>query len=115
MITELCDQDVFSNHFVNNSMLGVDPAGPISLQRVFERFRLSDAAMRRAHDFFDKQIDSRNHVRIGPLPVQIIFPRLRREDEIHASSLIFRLIPLPFLSVSIAPSRRRAFAGERKR
>ena len=115
MITELRDEDVFSNYFVNDSMFRIDPPRPKSLKSVLKGLRLADALMWAAHDFFNKRIDPRHHLRIIPLPIQIIFPGLRRKDEIHASSRIFRLTPLPLVNASTAPIRRLAFAGERRR
>jgi len=86
MITELRDEDVFSNHFINDSMFRIDPPRPKSLKGVLKRLRLADALMWAAHDFFNKRIDPCHHPRIILLPIQIIFPSLRRKDEIHASS-----------------------------
>ena len=115
MVAQLRDQDLIASLFVNDPMLGSDSARPIALQRVLQRLRLSDTGGGTTHDFFNEQIDSRNHLRIRLLPIKTIVPGLRREDEIHAPSLILRLIPLPRFKISTAASNRRAFAGERNR
>ena len=86
MITELRDEDVFSNYFVNDSMFRIDPPRPKPLKSVLKGLRLADALMWAAHDFFNKRIDPRRHLRITPPPIQIILPGLRRKDETHASS-----------------------------
>ena len=112
---QLRDQDLIASLFVNDPMLGSDSARPIAPQHVLQRLGFSDTGGGTTHDFFDEQIDSRNHLRIRLLPIKIIVPGLRREDEIHAPSLILRLIPLPRFKMSTAASNRRAFAGVRSR
>ena len=115
MISQLRDQDLIARLFVNDPMLGSASTRPVVLQRVLQRLGLADAGVWITHDFFNEQIDSRNHLRIGLLPIKIIVPGWRREDEIHAPSLILRLSPLPRFKVSTAASNRLAFAGERSR
>ena len=115
MVSQLGDQDMIAGLFVNDPMFGSDATRPVALQYVLQRLGLTDAGGRITHDFFDEQIDPRNHVRIRLLPIKIIVPGLRRENEIHAPSLILRLMPLPRFKVSTAASNRRAFAGERSR
>lgn len=115
VIAQLRDQDLIARLFVNDPMLGGDSARPVALQRVPERLGLADTGGGMTHDLFDEEIDSRNHLGIRLLPVEIVVPGLRRENEIHAPSLILRLIPLPRFKVSTAVSNRLAFAGERSR
>ena len=91
------------------------PPRPKTLERMLERFELANASPWISHNLFDQKADSRNHLRIGLLPVKIIVPGLRCENEIHAPSLILRLSPLPRFKVSTAASNRLAFAGERSR
>ena len=115
MISQLRDQDLIARLFVNDPMLGSDSTRPVALQRVLQWLGLANAGVRITHDFFNQQIDSRNHLRIALLPVKIIVPGLRCENEIHTPSLILRLSPLPRFKVSTAASNRLAFAGERSR
>ena len=115
MISQLCDENLIASFFVNDPILGSDSTRPVALQGVLQRLGLADARARITHNLFNEQIDSRNHLRIGLLPVKIIVPGLRCENEIHAPSLILRLSPLPRFKVSTAASNRLAFAGERSR
>ena len=115
MISQLCDQDLIASFFVNDPMLGSDPSRPKTLERMLERFGLANASVWISYNLFDQQIDSRNHLRIGLLPIKIILPGLGSKNEIHAPSLILRLSPLPRFKVSTAASNRLAFAGERSR
>ena len=115
MISQLRDQDLIASFFVNDSVFCSDPPRPKTLERMLERFGLANASVWISHNLFDQKVDSRNHLRIGLLPVKIIVPGLRCEKEIHAPSLSLRLSPLPRFKVSTAASNRLAFAGERSR
>jgi len=46
---------------VNNPMLSSDSSGPKSLKGVPEGFWFSNADIGAAHDFFDQEIDPRDH------------------------------------------------------
>jgi len=115
MISQLCDENLIARLFVNDPMLGSASTRPVVLPRVLQRLGLADAGVWITHDFFNEQIDLRNHLRFCLLPVKIILPGLRCENEIHAPSLILRLSPLPRFKASTAASNRLAFAGERSR
>ena len=115
MESQLRDQDLIAKFFVDDPVFRSDSARPKPLQRMFKRFWLADAAIRAPNNVFNQEVDPRYHLRVRFLPVKIIFPRLRCEDEVHALSFNFRLIPLPRLSASIAWSSRLALAGERNR
>ena len=71
---------------VNDSVLGGDSAGPVSLKNVLQWLGFADTGIGIAGDFFDQQIDSRNGLRIGPLPVEVVLPGLRRKNQVHALS-----------------------------
>jgi len=115
MISQLCDENLIASFFVNDPILGSDSTRPVALQRVLQWFGLANASVWISYNLFDQQIDSRNHLRIALLPVKIILPGLRCENEIHAPSLILRLSPFRRFKVSTAASNRLAFAGERSR
>ena len=115
MISQLRNQKLIADFLVNNPMFRINPPRPVTLERMLQRLRFANSAVRTAPDLFDEKVNPRDHLRIGFLPVEIIFPRSRREDEIHASGFNLRLIPLPRLSTSTASIRRFAFAGERSR
>ena len=115
MVSQLRDQNLIAGFLVNDPVLRSDASRPKALEHMPQRLRFPDPDGRISHDLFDEQIDARNHLQIGPLPVKIVLPGLRRENEIHTPSVILRLIPLPRFTVSIAVSSRLAFAGERSR
>jgi len=82
---------------------------------MFEGFGLSDAPIRIAQRIFDQLANTDADPRISFLPMTVIFPALRRERNVHSSSLIFFRITLPRLIASSDRRRRLAFAGERMR
>jgi hypothetical protein len=98
MVAQLRDEDPIARLFVNDPMLRSDSTRPVALQRVLQWLGLADAGVRITHNLFDQKVDSRNHLRIGLLPVKIIRPRLAVRRRIHAPSLILRLSPLPLRS-----------------
>lgn len=115
MISQLRDTNLLADFSVNNSMLGSDAARPITLHRMSKRLGFTNSAIWIAHDLFDESIDAPQRVWIGSLPVEIFFPRLRRKDEVHVSSLGFFRMPLPRSSESIDFNKRLALAGERNK
>ena len=115
VISQLHDQNLIASFLVNDPVLRSDTSRPKALERMPERLRFPDPDGRIPRDLFNKKVDPQNHPRISLLPVKIIVPSLRRENEIHWPSLILRLIPLPRFKVSTAASSRFAFAGERSR
>ena len=82
---------------------------------MFQRLGFTNAAIRIADDLFDQQVDALRSTWICLLPVEIFFPRLVREDEIHVSNFNFFRIPLPRSSDSIDFNNRFALAGERSK
>ena len=74
MVPQLRDQDLIAPPLVNDPLLGSDSARPVALQRVFERFRFANAAIRIAHHVFDKQVDALQRAWISLLPVEIFLP-----------------------------------------
>ena len=86
VIAQLRDQDLIAGPPVYNPVLGGNAPRPISLKNVLQRLGFADTRMGIARDFFDQQIDSRNGLRIGPLPVEVVLPGLRRKNQVHALS-----------------------------
>jgi hypothetical protein len=115
VIAQLRDKNVVAHLFINNPMLGSDTPGPISMQRMFERLRLADAMVWISSNVPQKLVNARDNLRIGPLPVQVFLPRLRREGDVHVSSFSLFRITLPRLAASIESSKRFALAGDRSR
>src|SRR6267143_733261 len=74
VITQLGDQDLIAGPPVDNPVLGGNAPRPISRKNVLQRLGFPDTRVRSARDFFDQQIDSRDDLRIGPLPVEVILP-----------------------------------------
>ena len=54
MVAKLRDPDLVPDFFVNNTVFGIDPTRPITLERVLERFRFSYSAAGVAHDLFNQ-------------------------------------------------------------
>ena len=115
MVPQLRDENLIASFSVNDSVLGSDSPRPKTLERMLKRLGFADPAIWISRDFFNQEVDPRNHFWIVLLPIKIILPSLRGENEIHAPNLIFRLIPLPRFRVSTAASNRFAFAGVRSR
>ena len=92
-------------------MLFVDSSRPISAEVVPQRLWLSDSFVRRSEDVLNQQIDSFDHSLVMFLPIQIVFPSLFRERDVHESSSSFLLKTVPFSAASMDAIRRLAFAG----
>lgn len=93
MVTQLGDAQVVAGNAINDTVFAVNSPRPIPLQGVLERLRFADAAIGVAPDIPDQLVNPFEGLRICLLPVEIILPRIVREDEIHASS--FNLFRLP--------------------
>ena len=115
MVPQLRDENLIASFSVNDSMLGRDSPRPKTLERILKRFGFADPAIWISRDFFSEEVDPRNRLWIVLLPIKIILPTLRRENEIHSPNFILRLIPLPRFRVSTAANNRFAFVGDRSR
>src|SRR5689334_1513699 len=96
-------------------MLTSYAARPPSCQRVFERLGLAQPAKWVAADVPDEIVNGLQNLRIGVLPMEVVFPSALGPGEPHFSSAIARSVSLPASASSIEASRRAAFAGLRKR
>ena len=115
MEAQLGDPQLASRDPIDNAVFARDAAGPIALKPMPKRLGLADPAIRIAHRILYEQVDPLQRAWISFLPLEIFFPRVPRENEIHASSFNFFRIPLPLSSDLIDLKRRFAFAGDRKR
>ena len=115
MEAQLSDPQLASRDTIDNAVFCGDAPRPVAAQGVLERLGLTDPAIRIARNVPDELVNALHHLGIGLLPVEIFLPRLRREDEIHASSFSFLRTPLPRSSAAIEFKSRFAFAGERNR
>ena len=77
VVFQLDDQDLIIHRLVDDPMLIGDPPGPITGQRMLQWFRFPESLVRRTDNILDDQIDPLQHLLVGLLPIQVIFPRLR--------------------------------------
>ena len=86
MISELGDKQSVIRDFVNDSVFLVDPARPVPGEAVFEGFWFANTFERFSLGLFDQLVDSVKNLFVGFLPVQIVFPGVLGEDELHSRS-----------------------------
>src|SRR6266542_168149 len=115
MMPQLRDSQVTTEHAIHDSVLTGDATRPVALKCMLQWLRLTDAAVWLTRDVFDELVDPIKCFWVRCVPVEIIFPRVVREDEVHTSSFNFLRRPFPRSSCSIDCSNRLAFAGDRKR
>jgi len=98
-------------------MLIRDAPRPETCQSMPERFRLANTFVGATDDVLKQIIDASDELLVGLLPVKIVFPRLRREQEVQAASKFLRdlFVPFPASKLWIADISLLAFAGERRR
>ncbi len=113
MIPNHCYKNRIFSGPVDKSVFVVDAARPVAGEAVFEGFRLSGSGERVAHDLMDKPVDAFEHLFVGLLPVEVVFPGMLREDEFHSASL--RTLPPPRSSSAMDSMSRLAFFGTRSR
>ena len=113
VVTELSEKNRILFEFVNDSMLVVNAARPVSGQTMFERFRLSYSLERGALNIQNQRIDPFQYFSVGRLTVEVIFPGMFRENQPHPASS--RSVPPPDSSSAIDSRSLRAFFGLRRR
>lgn len=59
---------------VDEAVFVVYAVRPLAGEAVFEGFRLSGAGERVAHDLMDEPVDAFEHMFVGVLPVEVVFP-----------------------------------------
>lgn len=69
---------------VDEAMLGIDPAGPTTLQIAAQRLRLPDSVIRGPEGILDEAVDSRPHPSVGDPPL-ILLPCRLGERQPHPS------------------------------
>src|SRR5208283_2176963 len=80
---------------------------------MFERFRFTGTGEGIAHDVLDQCIYAFENMPVGLLPVQIVFPGVLCEDQLHSAKGFS--LPPPFSSSAIDSRSRLALAGTRSR
>jgi len=113
MIPQLSNKDSIFSRSVNNTVLVINAPGPVSGKTVFKRLGLAAACEGIAHYLVNKAVDAFEHIFVGLLPIEIVFPGIFGKDQFHSAS--FRLLPPPRSSSAIDSRRRLAFFGTLKR
>jgi hypothetical protein len=72
------DADVVTRDLVDKSVLVGDPARPVALEPVLERFRLADALVAVALDVFDQFVDPAEDLAVLRSPPEVRRARARR-------------------------------------
>ena len=115
VVAQLRQQQMVPFDLIDHPVFGIDAARPVTRQREPQRLRLADAGERIARRVLDQFVDAPRDLFVRLLSVLIILPRLLRENQLHASSVIFRSRPRPFSRLPMADSKRRAFVGLRSK
>ena len=96
-------------NLVHDSMFIANPAGPISSQCVFQRLRFANAFERLSRNVTDKKVYPFERFLVCFLPIQIVFPSIFGEDQLHSASAL--ATPRPASSSAIDSMSLRAFFG----
>lgn len=94
-------------------MFLVDAAGPVARQAMFQGFGLTDTLERSTLNLFNEHVDALEDFSVRALPIEIIFPGMLGENELHSPSS--RSVPPPDSNSATDSRSRRAFFGLRKR
>ena len=113
MIPQLSYKNSILSRPVNNAVLVVDAAGPVTGEAMFERFGFAGTCEGLIHDHMDQPVDAVEHVFVGLWPVEVVLPGVPGKDQLHSASL--RVLPPPRSSSAMDSRRRLAFFGTRRR
>ena len=113
MVAQLRNVNGIFGDFVNNSMLIIDSARPVSRKGMLQCFWFAGAFEWSPHDLFYQFVDSSENFLVGALPVEIVLPGVFGENEFHSIRPLS--MPLPSSSWAIDSIRRLVFLGERSR
>lgn len=80
---------------------------------MFQWLGLAHAAERFSLGFANQLVNPLHHFPVLLLPMQVVFPCLVRENQLHLAG--FRSTPLPAFNCATAERRRFALAGVRSR
>lgn len=69
MISKLCDKKGIVLDLIYDSMLIVDPPGPVAGECMLQWFRLSNSFEGFPGNIFDECVDPLNKFLVGPLPI----------------------------------------------
>lgn len=113
MVSKLGDMNRIPGNFINETMLVVDAAGPVTRKRMFKRLWFSEPLKRVALRFLDECVYPTENFLVGFLPIKIVLPRVIRENELQSISALS--VPSSFSSWDMDSIRRLMFFGERRR
>lgn len=85
MITALGYQDGAVIDAIDEAVFGVDPPRPPAGQLMLQGFGLADTVEWIPIDVSDQHVDPFDYLRIGSLPIDVVFPSIRVER--HADRL----------------------------
>jgi hypothetical protein len=111
----LDDDDGFVLDLIDQTMLATDSAGPEPRELMFERLRLADAGEWIASDVFDEGIDFAGDFSISFNPVEIVFPALFVEKNLHGSIRVRSVAGIPARRSLMDLSNLAALAGDLSR
>lgn len=86
MVAGLDDYEVVAVHQIDQSMLFVDPPRPAACEHVAEGFRLSNPRERVSERILEEAVEPFQQLAVGRLPVLVVLPPVRGEDQPQASS-----------------------------
>ncbi len=94
-------------------MFLIDASGPVARQAMLQGLGLANALERGTLDLLDENIDTLEDFSVRALPIEIIFPGVLGENELHSNSP--RSVPPPDSNSATDSRSRRTFFGLRKR
>src|ERR1700722_9327904 len=123
VITSLEDLHLFVVGPVNQPVLVVDAAGPVTGQIALQGFRLTYPGERVSLDLTDQARDPPRHLPVRAEPVEEVLPGIGVEvnashyppARASSSSMVLTTTASPDLSRATASMSRRALAGDRSR
>lgn len=113
VVAELSDENGVVLDLVDEPMLVIDAARPITPKGMSQRLRLAGAAVRLSLYLSEEMVDPADQLTVGLLPVQVVLPSPLGEGELQSARS--RSAPPPRSSSAIASIRRLAFLGLRRR
>jgi hypothetical protein len=113
MISQLCYKNSVFGRPVDKPVFVVDTARPVAGKPMLEGFGFAGASERIMHDFVNKPVYAFEHLFVGLLAIEIVFPGVFRKDEFHSESL--RALPPPCSSSAMDSRSLFALLGTRSR
>ena len=98
-------------HAIDQPMLAIDAAGSPATEVSAERFGLAGAAEGIAHAFLEQAVQAIERLSVFRLPIEIILPGSRPEDDLHGS-INSCSSPSPASRPRTASISRSAFFGD---